>query len=144
MKMKNWINILLGAILGLLGFGCAGPVKYGVPSANLTVEGQVTNEEHEALPNMQVVRRGGWKGDPEIESVTWEDDPDTLYTNGDGQYYKEYRAIVPVEYYKIIVNDTAGGYMPDSVITTVDFSGGDGEWDQGSGYLKADFVLKKK
>ena len=148
-KMRQWINVLLGLILGCMGYGCDRPKKYGVlepniateygvPIAALIYEGQVTNEDEEPLPNMQIVHRGGW------DDKSWDDWTDTVYTNSQGAYHQSLQGIFPVNKHKIIVNDTAGVYKSDSIVTTVDFSGGDGEWDKGNGYLKADFKLKKK
>ena len=125
------MNVLLGAFLGMFGFGCSGYlVKYGVPSADLEVSGHVTNEKGEALENIQVVVRPAWM--------------DTLYTDSQGQFSKTYPGIIPYDKYKVVVNDTAGVYASDSIEQHVTFSGGDGEWNDGTGKLHAEFQLKKK
>lgn len=141
-KVSTWINVLLAAILGLLGFSCSIRCEYGTPSANFTLEGTVSNEDDELLQDMQVVRRQGWKDG--TGTVYWNEWSDTLYTDADGKFYRQYSGDFPMEYYKVIVNDTAGVYASDSIETTVTYSGGDKHWYRGNGELKADFVLKKR
>ena len=141
-KMRTWFNIVLGAILGFMGFGCERSVKYGTPTANLIFEGEVTNEEKAPLANMQIVHRGGWKDGEGTQY--WEDYADTIYTNAEGKYNRAYEGIFPLGFYKVIVNDTASVYKSDSTVTSVSYSGGDGEWYNGTGELKVDFTLKKK
>lgn len=152
-KMRKWFNVLLGAILGFMGYGCDRtekygvlepdiPAKYGTPTADLIFEGEVTNEENAPLKNIQVVHREGWKdgeGNP-----SWLEYADTLYTDAEGKYNKAYKGTFPLELHKVIVNDTAGVYKSDSTVTNVSYSGGDDEWYSGKGNLKVDFTLKKK
>ena len=140
-KMRNLFNILLSAILGFLGYGCETAMKYGTPTANLLLEGEVTNEEKESLHNMQIVHRDGWKDN---EGIMWNDEADTIYTNAEGKYNRIYNGVFALEYHKVIVNDTAGVYQSDSAITNATFSGGDGDWYLGNGELRVNFILKKK
>ena len=116
--------------------------EYGVPYAEFELTGSVKNEDDEALQNIQIVRRGGWKDG--AGNKYWEQWADTLYTNADGDFYRLYRGDFPLEFCMVIANDTAGVYASDSTETTVTYSGGDGYWNSGKGDLKADFVLKKK
>lgn len=155
-RMRKWFNVLLGAILSFMGYGCDrtekygvvnptfpdAPAKYGTPTAALIFDGQVTNEEKEALPNMQIVHRDGWKNSE--GGTHWSDYADTIYTNAEGKYNKAYKGTFPLEIHKVIVNDTAGVYQSDSTVTNVTYSGGDGDWYSGKGELKVDFTLKKK
>lgn len=141
-KMRTWFNVLLGAILGFMGYGCETAMKYGTPTADLIFEGEVTNEENAPLKNIQVVHRDGWKDGEGAQ--TWQDYADTIYTNAEGKYNKAYKGTFPTEFHKVIVNDTAGVYKSDSTVTTVTYSGGDGEWYNGKANLKVDFTLKKK
>ena len=155
-RMRKWFNVLLGAIISFMGYGCDrtekygvvnpafpdAPAKYGTPTAALIFDGQVTNEEKEALPNMQIVHRDGWKNSE--GGTHWSDYADTIYTNAEGKYNKAYKGTFPLELHKVIVNDTAGVYQSDSTVTNVTYSGGDGDWYSGKGELKVDFTLKKK
>ena len=139
-KVKNWINVVLGAILGLFGFGCFSCAKYGVPYGDFTCEGQVTNQDDEKKKKMQVVHRDGMKD--AVDSIHWSSYADTLYTNADGIYYVHgITHLLPSPIiHEIVVNDPSGFYQSQSFTTTVDYSGGDDE----EAYIKHDFVLKKK
>ena len=141
-KVRTWINVLLTAILGLFGYGCIIRAEYGTPMADFTLEGTVSNEQGEPLPNIQVVQRGGYKDG--AGTIYWQEWPDTLYTNAEGKYYRHYGGDFPLEYRKVVVNDTSGVYASDSIDTAVTYSGGDHRWYHGQGTLSADFVLKKK
>ena len=142
-KLNTWINVLLTAILGMLGYSCGDMrAEYGTPMSDFTLEGTVSNEDDEPLQDIQVVHRAGWKNSE--GNVSWMGQPDTLYTDADGKFQRLYGGDFPLEYRQIIVNDTAGVYASDSIETTVSYSGGDQHWYHGKGELKADFVLKKK
>ena len=139
--MRNWFNVFLGAVLGLMGFGCFSCGKYGTPYGDFTFEGQVTDENKNPLPKMQVVRRGGWGDD--ANNRHWAEFADTLYTNAEGKYYRYLEGDFPLEIHKVIVNDPSGEYQSDSTIATVEYSGGH-SWYKGKADLKLDFKLKKK
>ena len=139
-KVKTWLNLLLSAVLGLIGISCGSCVAmYGVPSADFTLKGQVTNEENEALENIQVVLRNGWKDDT---NTTYWEEGDTLYTNTEGQFYRYYEGIFPLQIYQVIANDTSGVYASDTIDSTVKYKGGSG-WYEGKGKLEVEFVLKR-
>lgn len=143
-KLLTRVNALITLLMGVLGFSsCESHFMgmYGVPSGNLTFEGKVVNEEQEALPDVQIVRRGGWKDD--IPQMYWEEYADTLYTNSEGEYYREYPDIFPLQYQKITATDPSGIYESTDTIVTVEYKGGQG-WYEGKAALKVDFVLKKK
>ena len=140
-KVRNWFNVFLGAVLGLMGFGCFSCGKYGVPTSDFIFEGQVTDENKKPLPKMQVVRRGAW--DDESNTRHWGELADTLYTDANGKFYEYLDDEFPINIHKVIVNDTSGVYQSDSTIATVEYSGGR-RWYKGKADLKLDFVLKKK
>lgn len=146
-KVSSWLNVLLTAILGIIGYNCSGSrgnvlCAYGVPSADFTLEGTVSNEDDEPLQNIQILHYGGWRDG--TGTMYWGRESDTIYTNADGNFYRYYPRDFPMTYYKVIANDTAGIYAPDTIVTTETFTGGDGNWYRGKADLKADFVLKKK
>lgn len=140
-KVKTWFNVWMTAILALMGFGCNRVSMYGVPSGDLTFEGQVTNEEQEALEGIQVVRCGGWRDD--IPQMHWEQYADTLYTNSAGEFYKEQKGLFPNRYQKITVTDPSGTYESQDTVVTVQYKHGHG-WYEGEANLKLNFTLKKK
>ena len=133
-KVHTWINGILAAIVGLIGYGCAGGgevvCEYGCPYAELEVSGQVTNEQGEALKDIQVAVFPEWH--------------DTLYTDSLGRFDKTYEYVFPKDQQFIIVHDTAGVYASDTAIVDVTYSGGDDKWYSGYGEAHADFQLKKK
>ena len=135
MKVYKWLNGLLAGMLGLIGYGCEGEgreivAEYGSPYAELEVSGRVTNEQGEALKDIQVVVR------PELG--------DTLYTDSLGQFDNTYPYVFPFDKQQIIVNDTSGVYALDSTIVDVTYSGGSGNWNMGRGEVHVDFQLKKQ
>ena len=136
-KVYTWINGMLLALLGLIGYGCGEGrggeelvCEYGCPYAELEVSGQVTNEEGEALKDIQVVVCPEWN--------------DTLYTDSLGLFDKTYPYVFPHDQQRIIVNDTAGVYASDTTVVNVTYSDGSGNWNAGHGEAHADFTLKKK
>ena len=135
-KVRNWFNVFLGAVLGLMGFGCFSCGKYASPTYNLTVEGEVTDENEKPLPKMQVINRQGSEG-------YWREDyADTLYTNAQGKYYKKRIEYHPPMRHQVIVNDPSGVYQSDTVVAEVEeYVDKKGERNEN---LKVDFVLKKK
>ena len=143
-KCLKSLNAILVFLLGLLGFsGCESPrVEYGVPHADLDIEGQVTDEEEEALPNIQIVARHGWKDD--AGTLYWQNYADTFYTDLTGHFYRYYEDIFPMEYHRIIANDTSGVYVSDSIDAAVSFSGGDRHWYKGHATINVTFTLKMK
>jgi len=142
-KLNTWMNVLLGALLSLLGYSCSWmPVEYGVPMGDLTYEGTVTNDAQEPLPDIQILHRAGWK-DGEGTSYWWEG-ADTLRTGSDGRFYKLYEGFGPMKYHMTIAHDPSGTYASDSVLSEVTYSGGKGAWDQGEATLDVKIILRKK
>ena len=140
-KANKWINVLLGAILGMLGYGCdIFMCKYGSPSIDFVFEGEVSNIEEEPLEHIQMVLQRGWQGGE--DKIYWEENGDTLYTDADGRAVKDYHYASPMYCYKVIANDTAGIYASDSINTLVNYSGDEG-WDWSSDELKVHFILKR-
>lgn len=135
-KMRYWFNVLLSAILGFMGFGLFSCAKYGTPTRNLTIEGEITDESQKPLPKMQVINRVGNEG-------FWLDDSaDTLYTNTKGKYYKKKIEEIPPMFHQVIVNDPSGVYQSDTVVAAEEgYVDKNGEYNYN---LKVDFTLKKK
>ena len=140
-KMRTRFNVWMTAILALMGFGSFGCVMYGVPEGDLTFEGKVVNEEQEALEGIMVVRRGGWTDG--IPQMHWNEYADTLYTNSEGEYYKERERDFPLKYHMITVKDPSGEYKTQDTVVTVRYKGGLG-WYEGKATIKLNFTLKKK
>ena len=135
-RMRYWFNVLLSAILGFMGFGLFSCAKYGTPTRNLTIEGEITDESQKPLPKMQVINRVGNEG-------FWRDDSaDTLYTNTKGKYYKKKIEEIPPMFHQVIVTDPSGVYQSDTVVAAEEgYVDKNGEYNYN---LKVDFTLKKK
>lgn len=145
-KLITLLNLLLSTVIGLLGFGCAthsSPIvaEYGVPHAEFTVKGKVSNKANEPLENIQIILKRGSKDDT---GIIYLENFDALYTNTEGDYYKYYPDVFPLTYSRVIVNDTTEVYASDSLDVNTRYSGGDGNWNLGESTLSADFVLEKK
>ncbi|MBR6117862.1 MAG: radical SAM-associated putative lipoprotein [Paludibacteraceae bacterium] len=142
-KCLKSINAVIAFLLCLLGFsGCELPsVEYGVPHADLDIEGQVSNEENEVLPDIQIVAWKGWKDGG--GTLYWQEYADTLYTDSTGRFYRFYENTFPLEYHRIIANDTTGTYASDTIDATVSYSGGNGGWYEGKATLNVTFILQK-
>ncbi len=144
-KLKIWMNVLLGAFVGMLGYGCDDSSRsgmYGTPTGDLVFKSHVSNEANESLEGVQVVQQGGWKDG--AGTMYWERWADTLYTDAEGNVYKLYQGDIPLPYHKVIVNDTTGEYQSDSIITEVKYTGGDGSWNSGRATLDVNFTLSPK
>ncbi len=143
-ELRTWLNLLLSAVIGFMGFSCANHNEYipsplyGAPYTDFTFEGQVKNEKNEALEKIQIVINSGYGEDVNIE---WSD---TLYTNTDGIFYKYYQDIVAFEYHQIIANDPSGVYVSDTISSLATNTGGDGYINKKEEHLTADFILKEK
>ena len=135
-KLLHWMNVLIGAVLGMMGYGLSGCAeKYGVPMTDFVISGQVKNEDKEALKDIQIVIKRGWADG--AGTTYWTPDVDTLYTDVSGTFFRYYSDDLPVENHRVIANDTAGVYASDSVDSTLPYAGG-------KGTLTVDLVLKKK
>ena len=140
-KANKWINVLLGAILGALGYGCdIWMCKYGSPSIDFVFEGEVSNTEEEPLEHIQMVlQRGLYAGE---DDIYWEEYGDTLYTDADGRAVRSYHYASPMYCYKVIANDTAGLYASDSINTLENYSDSEVLYSS-SDELKVHFILKR-
>lgn len=132
--------MLMSAVLGLLGFGSFSCGMYGVPSAHLTLDGCVKNENDEPLKDIQIVIARGWIGDDTFAYVKeW---TDTIYTDSEGKYYKYSNKDDPTNKVRIIANDTTGFYASDSIDASITYKGGH-QWYRGKASITRNFILKK-
>ena len=57
-RSLNWINFLLGSLLGLLGFSCDGigetPDEYGTPWATYQFKGRALDASNQPINNLRV------------------------------------------------------------------------------------------
>lgn len=145
-RFRTWVDAIFTALLGMFGFcGCDGYVspvicEYGVPHAVLTVDVKVTNESDKPLKNIQLQLNPAWK-----------DGMGTLYVNGSsllvytdsvGSYSADLQS-EGARLIRLVSRDTSGVYAPDTLLSELSYSGGDGRWDEGAGSFTSTIVMKK-
>lgn len=136
-KVKTWVNALIGAVLGLLGFGTTSCYeKYGSPYGDFIFDAQVTDEEEMPLESAQVVLRGGWSENG------WMGGGDTIYTDAKGKIHKEFIVDPAFSHIKVVANDTTGEHQSDSIVTEIQYKGKKG-WYSGKATLNVQLTLKK-
>ncbi|MBR7153901.1 MAG: radical SAM-associated putative lipoprotein [Paludibacteraceae bacterium] len=126
-KVRTWMNVLLGAFLGMLGYSCSGFMqKYGCPpDVGIDVSGKIIDQKTEQpIENIQVtVKRNGWPYSPE------------MYSDENGQYGTHELYLPYLDSIDIVARDTAGLYASDSVRIKFNNNGEN---------IQQDFQLKKK
>ena len=124
-KVRTWMNVLLGAFLGMLGYSCSGFMqKYGCPpDVGIDVSGKIIDQETEQpIENIQVtVKR------LDVTHVQ-------MYSDKNGQYGTHELYLPNWDSIDVVARDTAGLYAPDSV--RLKFNYGEN--------IQQDFQLKKK
>lgn len=150
LKSSNW---LYGLIIGLLGFsiGCQtsgrhaemyGPPptpEYGCPVVTYVVSGKVTDENNHPIKDIQV------------DFTSQNELLGSVQTNDQGKYL--FQQVIPKTdlINKIIYRDTDGIRNGGEFETTTkevtfnneDFTGGDGNWNQGEAKKEVNVILEK-
>lgn len=138
-KLLTTINSLIAMLLSALGLSsCIFGAMYGVPHATFELSGTVTDEAEQPLKDIQVGLRRRGDGYPGVVG----------YTDENGRYEWTVGDFFPVDSIDIIVSDTNGVYMRDSVRVGIEYDSrgkrwGD-SWNHGTGTVQQDFRLKKK
>lgn len=145
-KILNRINILLGALLTMLGMGgCMrvkyGPEpmygvpveKYGVPTAEFHVQGKVVDEADEPLQNITI------RIEPKTTGERF-----SAVTNEEGKYSIVQNAF-PADSVKVVAEDLRlDAYKADSVMVAVQYDRTNAdEWFEGEASAEVNFQLKK-
>lgn len=124
-NVRTFMNVLLGAFLGMLGYSCSGFMqKYGCPpDVGIDVSGNIIDQETEQpIENIQVtVKR------LDVTHVQ-------MYSDKNGQYGTHELYLPYLDSIDIVARDTAGLYASDSV--RLKFNYGEN--------IQQDFQLKKK
>ena len=110
-KIKNKFHLLVSSLLttlfSVLGFTSCIRLMYGpaIPEAGLEIDGEVTNEEGQALESMQVVI-----------NTSRINLSDTLYTNASGEFGVDYGFPHEANDTLLVeVNDTSDVYASEKV-----------------------------
>ncbi|MCM1034745.1 MAG: radical SAM-associated putative lipoprotein [Paludibacter sp.] len=139
------INSLLTSLLTFLGFGCTlfgnmygtPPVEcmYGVPSADISVSGHVSDKQGQPLQDIEVSVYGMRNDEYPLT--------DGIYTDKEGNYNARISAF-PIDSIMLIAKDTAEQYAPDTLKTELDYDMSNADnWYVGEADVHADFILEK-
>ncbi len=147
LKLKNWLLVTLGGLLGI-EVGCTTiACEYGVHEGTYHVKGTVTNEQGQPIAGIGV---------QEIER--WNDEADSLQLTGycdttdkDGRYSLDFPYAFPGQPLYVDVHDidgAANGSYNDTVVTinteSVELTGGSGDWYEGEGEITYNITLTEK
>lgn len=168
-KAASFLHLLLGALLGLLGFSSCGfldigggkdmygppLVMYGQPHADFHASGKVTDPSGKGIEGIRVAIRQHRHYDnrPGViyDQNDWYDD-DTLYTDDAGKYELKTSIIsfdgphdVTVVFEDIDGEEHGGRFESQTVKPEIKQSKkGDNSWYGGTFEVKADAKLKKQ
>jgi putative lipoprotein (rSAM/lipoprotein system) len=126
----KWTNRVLAGLLSLSGFSCLDVApEYGVPHADYSVKGTVTDAAGTAIPGIEI--RIKYRGEYEVN--------EPAYTNEQGRFDVTYSSF-PEEYFVLTATDTDGeangsfyANNAEVVFTEKDFyKKGDGHWYEGA------------
>ena len=137
-KFLKFYNVIITVLIALLGFACScDPVdEYGSPSARFIVNGRIESaENNDAIENIKVVMQGD-------SVVTDENGNYQVIDNwgfpGDQTYAIQFQDIDSVENGEFENLDTIVEFK-DS-----EFTGGDGNWDNGETEIEFNIKLNPK
>lgn len=139
------LNVLLGALLTLLGFSnCEKQFNevclYGQPYARYDIKGTILDEEGNKLAGMDVTVKFVYEFDGEEYST----DQGREHTTTDLQGNYECQGSYTNEDIRIVVEDPGGVYAADSVMVKLErIEEGKDDWCIGTDVGRADFRLKK-
>lgn len=130
------INTLLSCILGILGFSsCDKGYMYGTPTSRYKASGIVTDKQGYPIEGARVVTYT----EPEITYFY-----DTVFTDSKGKYISEGGSIGRPHILYVICDDPNDKYLPDSTTVTLNYKGGDKDWDLGTASVTVNFTLTHK
>lgn len=158
-RIIKWYNMLLGALLGALGFSSCNVIldpfmacEYGQPMADYKLVGKVTDEAGNPLKGIRVVFHPNAKSAEEDNA--W--NSDTLYSDASGKFEKErlkydWPDDLKQAYVKFddVDGDANGGsfksaVLPREALKVDQTKKGDGKWYNGAMTVTADARLEKE
>ena len=149
LKLKNWLWITLGGLLGV-NTSCKENVatEYGAPESVYTVKGQVTNPESEPVSGIEIrmIAYHGYVAD----SIEWRYSP-VAYTDSTGRYdisTTEFPYLDTMYVGFFDIDSSENGQYADTVVMAsfkdATFTGGDGNWYQGAATVTKNVQLRRK
>ena len=155
-KARSFLHLLLGALLGLLGFSSCGfdaPVMYGEPHADFKAGGKVTDPSGKGIEGIRVAiqRHRHYTNTPSViyDQNDWYEH-DTVYTDVAGRYEKVTRVFsrpddVTVVFEDIDGEEHGGQFESQTVLPEItQTKKGDKGWYSGEFTVNADVTLKKQ
>ena len=157
-KARSFLNLLLGALLGLLGFSSCidiggGRVEYGQPHADFKASGKVTDPSGKGIEGIRVAiqRHRHYTNTPSViyDQNDWYEH-DTVYTDAAGRYEKVTRVFsrpddVTVVFEDIDGEEHGGQFESQTVLPEItQTKKGDKGWYSGEFTVNADVTLKKQ
>lgn len=147
LKLKNWLLVSLGGLLGL-EVGCTSVAcEYGTPEGTYHVKGIVTNGQGVPIEGIGMMENTRW--DEETGSYQPTGYSDT--TDRDGRYSLEFPYAFPGQPLLVDVHDidgaANGSYNDTAVLINtedVPLSGGSGTWYEGEGDIIYNITLTEK
>lgn len=150
-RSLNWINYLLGCLLGLLGFSCDSedisdlPAEYGTPWATYQFKGRALDASNQPINNLSV------KAIPSNSDLDIDEIRDTTRTDAEGNFQIE-MSYFPTNHFKIVIEDTDGeangGLFVDKTtqieIDDSEYKESYGNWFKGKVTREMDIQLEKK
>ncbi|MGM9837025.1 MAG: radical SAM-associated putative lipoprotein [Paludibacteraceae bacterium] len=129
---------LSGCLMAKYGIPDSMPVGYGCPYATFKAEGEVNNEEGEPIEGIKIVVREHNAMPIDAAHIFAKTEADGTYRTNEGE------TILPKDSVWIHAIDSTGTYAEDSTKVPVDYDRTQrGNWYEGDGEAKADFVLRK-
>ncbi|MCR5361476.1 MAG: radical SAM-associated putative lipoprotein [Bacteroidales bacterium] len=142
--LLNKINIMLGAVLSMLGWsGCDEVFNsedlYGCPYSYYQLEGAVLDDEEKPVGNIRVATKWIFSADDNFSKT------DTTFTDADGRYIFFTQDGYSDSVHIVVDDPQHGTFAPDSADIRLIHTGlhSDESWCSGTYVGKADFKLKK-
>lgn len=150
LKLKNWLLVTLGGLLGITLAGCEEQImtcEYGTPEATYHVKGTVTNAKGQPIKGIGVAPWKEW--DSTGDSVRVAGYLDT--TDVDGRYNITCDYHFPRTDISLELNDIDGvenGNYQDTIVTiktdAIPLVGADDHWYEGEGIVIQDITMREK
>ena len=150
MYLLGKVNVLLSAVLVLLGYSCCPenaedePMEYGCPFAYYNVEGAVLDSEGKALKDIRIMHKFIPVAD---DDHLWAYPLDTLQTDAEGKYKIEGSNwhYTLLDSLRVIAEDPSGVYATDSVDVELTLTKKKaGSWCRGTLEGQANITLQPK
>ena len=150
-RSLNWINYLLGCLLGLLGFSCDSedisdlPAEYGTPWATYQFKGRALDTSNQPINNLRV------KAIPSNSDLDIDEIRDTTRTDAEGNFQIE-MSYFPTSSFELIIEDTdgeanGGQFNNMSTLIQIDdseYQEGDGRWYEGKVTRELEIHMEKQ